>query len=194
MAKKHWKIFGSGAGAHSDSKLEARVRSAIGNHASSPDAIAIYVETGTVTLGGPVLVSELAGLLAAVEALEGVQEVLDHLEVHETAESLSEAREAQSSRLVKSRKTLRPATRLLAGAAGGALMLAGVKRHDKIGAALGGVGLGLLATGGIAGRNPVSLFRRTARDPEELLPEPVRNEEEVPVQGSEEGMFQPARL
>jgi uncharacterized membrane protein len=40
-----------------------------------------------------------------------------------------------------------PAARLLAGAAGGGLALYGVKRRDGVGAALGSVGLGLIARG-----------------------------------------------
>ena len=40
-----------------------------------------------------------------------------------------------------------PAARLLAGAAGGGLALYGLKRRDGVGAALGSIGLGLLARG-----------------------------------------------
>jgi hypothetical protein len=173
----------------SDRKLTARVRSVLGHHVSHPGALTVYVENGTVTLGGPILVSEVAGLLAAVEEVRGVQGVLDHLEVHETAENVPEL---QNGGLPKSR-ALPPAARLLAGAAGGALAIAGLKRRDKVGAALGSVGLGLLATS--TGRNPMSLLRTAKkRNAETLLPEPLRNTEEVPVQGSEEGTFQPTTL
>jgi hypothetical protein len=177
----------------SDRKLTARVRSVLGHHVSRPGSVTVFVETGQVTLGGPILVSELAGLLAAVEAVKGVQGVLDHLEVHETMENVPES---QNGNPEKSR-TLPPTARLLAGAAGGALALAGLKRRDKVGAALGSVGLGLLATGGIAGRNPVSLLRRRSKKLDERLAadvEPLRDAEEVPAQGTEEGTFQPATL
>lgn len=182
MAKKHWMLLGTGAG--SDRRLKARVRSTLGYHVSNPGAIAVYVENGQVTLGGPVLVSEVAGLRTAVEEVKGVQGVLDHLEVQETLADAPKSR------------TLPPTARLLAGAAGGALALAGLKRRDKVGAALGGVGLGLLATGAIAGRNPVTLFRRTSRKlSSEMLPEEtLRDAEQVPALGTEEGTFQPATI
>lgn len=173
----------------SDRKLTARVRSVLGHHVSRPGAVTVFVENGNVTLGGPILVSELAGLLAAVEMVKGVQGVLDHLEVHETMENVPGL---QNGSPEKSR-TLPPAARLLAG---GALALAGLKRRDKVGAALGSVGLGLLATGGIAGRNPVRLLRSKSKKLDDGLKniEPLRDAEEVPAQGTEEGTFQPATL
>jgi hypothetical protein len=99
--------------------------------------------------------------------------------------------------LSSNRGKLVPAARLLAGAAGGALALTGLKRRDKVGAALGGVGLGLLATSGLAGRGLTDRFRRSSplSSPDEALPVEVpRDREEVPVQGTEEGVFQPTTL
>src|SRR4051812_48506966 len=90
MAKKHWMLLGADDGA--DRKLKTRVRSALGHHISNPGAIAVYVENGTVTLGGPIPICEVAGLLAAVEEVKGLQGVLDHLEVQETAENVPELR------------------------------------------------------------------------------------------------------
>jgi hypothetical protein len=179
----------------SDPKLKARVRSALGHHVSHPGAIAVNAENGVVTLGGPVLVSELTGLLAAVEAVKGVQGIQNHLEVHDTIESAPELQDDRFRNLHDGNKRLPTAARLLAGTAGGALALAGFKRRDKVGAAMGSVGLGLLATSGIAGRNPLSLLRR---NPEKLgdkiKGEPLRDEDQVPVQGTEEGTFKPTTL
>jgi hypothetical protein len=96
--------------------------------------------------------------------------------------------------LSANRGKLVPAARLLAGAAGGALALSGLKRRDKVGAALGGVGLGLLATSGLAGRGLTGRFRRSS-SPDDALPVDVpRDREEVPAQGTEEGVFQPTTL
>jgi hypothetical protein len=96
--------------------------------------------------------------------------------------------------LSSNRGKLVPAARLLAGAAGGALALTGLKRRDKVGAALGGVGLGLLATSGLAGRGLTDRFRRSS-SPDDALPVEVpRDKGEVPVQGTEEGVFQPTTL
>ena len=76
----------------------------------------------------------------AIEAVEGVTEVQNHLEVHESAEDLAAFRNG-------ARRWVGPATRVLTGGTGSALAFAGLKRKDKLGAALGAVGLGLLAHG-----------------------------------------------
>ena len=183
----------------SDRKLTARVRSLLGHHVSHPRAITVNAEGGTVTLGGAVLASELADLLAAVEAEPGVKGLLNHLEVHESADNVPEL---QDGGLLKSRR-LPPTARLLAGAAGGALALAALKRRDPVGVALGGVGLSLLAGSGLAGRNPASLFRRSSQgldDSQTLTAEPAHHEISsvdealAPAPGTEEGAFQPETI
>jgi len=73
-----------------DPQLTTRVRSIIEEQVSHPRTIAVNVESGTVTLGGPVLASELADLLAAIEAEPGVKGVLNHLEVHESVDEIPE--------------------------------------------------------------------------------------------------------
>ena len=168
----------------SDRKLKSRVRSILEQEVSHPRAVVVDVQDGQVTLGGVVLASELADLLAAVEAVKGVQGILNHLEVHESAENVPEL---QKRRLLKGRG-LAPVARILAGTAGGALALAGLKRRDKVGIALGGVGLGLLATSGIG-----TLRRRRAKGLADL-PQPLRDEDQVPALGTEEGTFQPETI
>lgn len=169
----------------SDRRLKALVRSTLEQELSYPSAVVVDVVDGQCTLGGAVLASELAELLAAVEAVKGVQGILNHLEVHESAENIPGLQ--KKSGLLKGRN-LAPTARLLAGTAGGALALAGLKRRDKIGAALGGVGLSLLATSGIA------KLRGRKKNGLEDLPQPLRDEEQVPVQGTEEGTFQPETI
>lgn len=168
----------------SDRKLRSRVRSILGQEVSYPKAVVVDVQDGVVTLGGTALASELADLLAAVEAVNGVQGILNHLEVYESTEDVPEPRK---HRLLESRN-LAPAARLLAGTAGTALALAALKRRDRIGVALGGAGLSLLATSGI-----IALRRRRTRTLADL-PQPLRDDEQVPVLGTEEGTFQPETI
>ncbi len=129
-------------------KVQRKVRRAV----SHPSAIDAILEEGRVILHGLVLASELAGLLAAIQAVEGVTEVQNHLEIHESAQDLAAFRDGKG--------WVAPATRVLTGTTGSALVaFAGLKRRDRLGVALGAVGLGLLAHGlanpdvkGLAGR------------------------------------------
>jgi hypothetical protein len=148
-----------------DRKLKARVCSILQQEVSQPEAIVVGVEGSQITLGGCVLASELADLLAAVEAVKGVQGILNHLEVYESVEDMPE--------LPKSK-----------------LSLARLQRSDKLGIALGGVGLGLLAAGGFT----VFHGRRKKNGLEALDEEPLRDVEQVPVQGTQEGTFQPETI
>jgi hypothetical protein len=145
-----------------DRKLATRVRALVSKQVSHPGAIAVYVEKGTVTLGGPILASELAELRDAVTNLDGVNAILDHLEAHETAEGVPELQNGRAARKGKS--------------SGRARLVAG--------AVLGGLGLGLLATRGIASRK-----RKGAKNTE-----PERDAEQVPVEGTEEGTFEPVTV
>ncbi|HEY0511774.1 MAG TPA: BON domain-containing protein [Thermoanaerobaculia bacterium] len=129
-------------------KVQRKVRRAV----SHPNAIDAIVEEGKVILHGLVLASEVAGLLAAIHAVEGVTEVQNQLKIHESAQDLAAFRNG-------SKRWVAPATRVLTGTTGSALALAGLRRKDGLGAALGAIGLGLLAHGlanpdvkGLAGR------------------------------------------
>jgi hypothetical protein len=139
-----------------DQVLEARVRSQLGHIVSRPGAIQVEVAQGCVTLRGQVLASEQSGLLAAVHGVKGVSEVVDQLDVHDSSTGVSALQGGE----VRQRRTLPPALRLLAGTAGGALAVACLKRRDRLGAALGVAGLGLLATSGLGGDKAASLLRR----------------------------------
>jgi hypothetical protein len=122
---------------HQGKALLAKVQRKVRRAVSYPAAIQAVVEEGKVILHGLVLASEVAGLLVAIEAVEGVTEVQNYLEVHESSQDLAAFR----------RRWVGPATRVLTGGTGRALAFAGLKRKDKLGAALGAVGLGLLAHG-----------------------------------------------
>jgi hypothetical protein len=129
-------------------KVQRKIQHAV----SHPQAIEAIIEQGRVHLHGLVLASEVARLLAAIQAVEGVREIENRLEVHESPQDLAAYRKG-------ARRWVEPAARVLTGATGSALALAAVKRKDPLGVALGAVGLGLLAHGlanpdvkGLAGR------------------------------------------
>ena len=120
--------------------LLTNVQRSVRRAVSFPAAIEALVEEGKVILHGLVLASEVAGLLVAIEAIEGVSEVQNQLEIHESVEGLAAFRNG-------ARRWVRPTARVLTGGTGSALAFAGLKRKDKLGAALGVLGLGLLAHG-----------------------------------------------
>lgn len=124
-----------------DQVLRDRVRSKLGRLVSHPSSIEVTAEEGQVVLSGPVLASETDRLVKGVRKVKGVRDVEDRLEVHEQAGDepglQGNGRTGQRS--------LPPALRLCAGTAGAGLALLGLKRRDKVGAALGVAGLGLLA-------------------------------------------------
>lgn len=62
-----------------DVVLEERVRSEMGRLVFNPGAIEVTAAQGQVTLGGAVLTSELERLIAGVERVPGVREVVSRL-------------------------------------------------------------------------------------------------------------------
>jgi hypothetical protein len=71
-----------------DRRLEARVRAELGRVCSHPKAITVFASGGHVTLSGPILAAERAGVLRAVGSVRGVREVTDALEPHEQPGSI----------------------------------------------------------------------------------------------------------
>jgi hypothetical protein len=132
----------------SDPVLVERVRAKIGRVVSHPRAIIVTADQGRVTLSGPILAGEVDDLLAAVAAVRGVSGVENRLEVHEQADGVPAL---QGEGRPHGRTSWSPATRLLTSTAGGALAVYGAKQRGPVGAALGTVGLGLLARGIAAG-------------------------------------------
>ena len=109
--------------------------------ASYPAAIEVVVEEGKVVLHGLVLASEVAAAAGGDRGDRGDRaQIQNQLEIHESAEDLAAYRNG-------ARRWVGPATRVLTGGTGSALAFAGLKRKDKLGAALGALGLGLLAHG-----------------------------------------------
>ena len=108
----------------SDEVVCERVRARLGRATSHARALDVNVRDGCVTLRGPILSSEVRGVLAVAAGVRGVQDVVDELEPHETAAGIpslqGEGRVAQST-LDILRRRWSPATRTLVSA--GALAL-----------------------------------------------------------------------
>jgi hypothetical protein len=131
-------------------RLAARVRSRLGRFASHPHAIDVSVEDGRVVLSGPVLASELDGLLAAVSKVSGVDRLDNRLEVFETAEgvpALQGGTPRSGERAEWLQENWAPGVRCLAMAAGSGLAAWGLRRRGVMGPVLAAAGLGLLARG-----------------------------------------------
>ena len=133
-----------------DRKLAERVRSKLGRVVSHPGAIQVDAQNGAVTLSGPILVEEMPELLACVNRVNGVNQVINNLEAHEQADNhpaLQGGRERQGAHFEFFQENWSPAARVLAGAAGASLAAYGGTRRDALGAGLGTAGLLLLTRG-----------------------------------------------
>ena len=141
--------------ANNGEALLKQVRRKIRRTASHPMAVEVVVQEGNVVLHGLILASELEGLLAAIRTIEGIAAIENQLEIHESAEDLAAYRNS-------AKRWVGPATRVLTGGTGSALAYAGLKRKDPLGAALGALGLGLLAHG-LTNFDPKRLTSRLSR-------------------------------
>lgn len=133
-----------------DSVLVDRVRAKLGRVVSHPRAINVSSQNGRVVLSGPILTAEVPELLACVNSVSGVNEVINQLEAHEQSENhpaLQGGRERQGDRFEFFQENWSPAARFVAGAAGASLAAYGGMRRDALGAGLGAAGLLLLTRG-----------------------------------------------
>ena len=133
-----------------DTKLTDRVRSKLGRVVSHPHAIEVTAHDGVITLSGPILTDEVPYLLACVNRVSGVNEVINNLEPHATADNhpaLQGGREREGSRFEFMQENWSPAARFIAGAVGASLAAYGGTRRGALGAGLGTAGLLLLARG-----------------------------------------------
>lgn len=133
-----------------DEVLAERVRSKLGRYTSHPGALDVECRNGHVVLRGPILAHELDHVLSAACGVRGVRDVENQLEPHEHAGNISSlqggiARPGECSDLMQ--ENWSPATRLLAGAVGGALLLNGIVKRGLGSKLLGLAGLGLFMRG-----------------------------------------------
>lgn len=104
-----------------DEKLKARVRSKLGRCVSHPHAIDVTVQHGVVLLKGSLLAAELPPFLAKLHRMPEIAEVINQLEVFETAGSTPElqgGRPRIGSPIDFLQTRWAPSTRLLVGTAG----------------------------------------------------------------------------
>jgi uncharacterized membrane protein len=130
-----------------DEVLHERVRSAIGRVVSHPSAITVTVLDGQVTLGGHVLASEVDELIHRIRRVRGVRDVRNELEIHRTANgvpALQGPGRPREQRAELLQENWAPATRVIMGTIGAALVLNGVRRKGAVGRTLSALGLGLL--------------------------------------------------
>jgi hypothetical protein len=127
-----------------DDVLEARVRARLGHFTAHAGAIQVVCRDGTCELRGPVLAAERARLVRQLARTQGLRELRDLLDAHEQPGSIAAL---QGDGVTGgSRRSWRPATRLVATGAGLGL-LARVLRGGRFRLVRGAAALGLLARG-----------------------------------------------
>jgi hypothetical protein len=128
-----------------DRTVEARVRSALGRYSSHPRAIEASASNGRVTLRGLTLSHEADQVVRGIEGVRGVMEVVDELERHDSAENIPALQggtpPGQEGWL---QGNWSPATRLVAGGVGLALMGYCASRRDAPTGVLGTAGFALV--------------------------------------------------
>lgn len=131
-----------------DRVLSERVRSKIGRYLSHPSAVEVTAHDGCVILSGPILAREVDQLLDVVAHVPGVARVENRLEVHARAGNISALQgggRRPGERMNLAEVNWAPATRLVVGTAGGALLACGFTQRFPVACVLGTVGLGFLA-------------------------------------------------
>jgi hypothetical protein len=133
-----------------DSKLAERVRSKMGRYVSHAGAIEVDAHDGHVTLSGPILPDEVAGLVAAVRGVPGVRDLENNLDVYNEPGDVSALqggiRPVTGERWDLCQESWAPGTRLAVAATGGTLLGIAALQRFPVACVLGTVGLGLMAT------------------------------------------------
>ncbi|MGH8177199.1 MAG: BON domain-containing protein, partial [Steroidobacter sp.] len=130
-----------------DQILEARVRSELGRLTTHPRSITVHCKDGVITLQGDVLEDEANALERGVARVRGVKDVANEMRVHAEAGNLPALQgepPRRAPRFEYLQSNWSPAPRVLAGAAGFALVLGGVARRDAVGYGLAAGGAALL--------------------------------------------------
>jgi uncharacterized membrane protein len=129
-----------------DAVLSERVRAAIGRVVAHPASVDVTAQDGQIRLTGDVLASELGRLIARVEAVRGVRNVIDHLRVHETAEGVSalQGGKPREPRFELRQQNWSPTARVVTGAGGTLLALYGRRLPAPVRQLTTLLGLGIL--------------------------------------------------
>ena len=131
-----------------DRILAERVRSKMGRYVSHPHSIGVLVQDGKVTLAGPIVAGEAAGLLDHVRRIPGVKGVEDALHPHEKSAGVpglqgGQLRKGERAEILQANWS--PAYRFGAAALGSVLMARGAMRKGLKGWSAAAAGAGLLA-------------------------------------------------
>jgi uncharacterized membrane protein len=130
--------------------LEQRARAELGWLVRFPGSIEVSVNQGRLTLGGPVLRSEVENLLERMGTLRGVKQLDNQLEVHASPEAVPGLQgnpRTPERRFELSQENWSPGTRLLTSAGGGLLGLYGLRQGGLPGLVLSALGAGLALRG-----------------------------------------------
>lgn len=130
-----------------DEVLGARVRTRIGRLVSHPGAIDVAAAAGRITLRGPVFEAEVEQLVNGVREVPGVTAIDNHLEPHAEAGAISALQgpgPLKVNTLSRTWARWTPTTRVIAGAAGLALIAFATRRPTARRAAVGVAGFELL--------------------------------------------------
>jgi hypothetical protein len=155
-------------GALGDERLRRRLQERIARASSHPWAVDVVVSHRFVELRGRVLTTEHDALLAAAYDVRGARGISDRLQLCTEEELEAEALETPTV-LDVDRQTWKPATRLLVGAIGAAL-LAGLGDRAKLPGAAARIFGAWLLVEATTNRGLARLVGRGARRPPGLRP------------------------
>jgi len=117
----------------SDEKLKARVRSKLGRIATHPQAIAVGVCDGVVSLSGVALRAEISGIEREVRAIRGVTEVENQLEPQDVSDPSNPGASLRPPRTRELRQEhWTPALRVGAAVLGTAAMISGLRQWSTL--------------------------------------------------------------
>ena len=125
-----------------DDTLVERVRAKLGRASSHPRAIDVLANDGIITLRGPILAREVHNVMAITRSVRGVEDVVNHLQSHESAvgiPSLQGAGRRGGQSLEITQRNWAPGRRALVGAgvvATGICLAALARRGANEGAAI----------------------------------------------------------
>ena len=133
-----------------DGVLVERVRARLGGTVRHPRSIEVAAQDGRVTLHGPILADEVDALLTEVASVRGVREVDNQLDVHPEPGDVpglqgAGDRRRRGGQFELLQRHWSPAARLFVGLAGGALVVAGLRRRGMTGTLASAGGVAVLA-------------------------------------------------
>jgi uncharacterized membrane protein len=133
-----------------DEILAERTKAKLGRFASHPGAIEVSASGGTVTLKGAVLRHERDRVVRAARKVPGVRGVADQLEQHTQQDSVSalQGGRRRAQRIDLMQEHWAPATRVLTGGAGAALVGCALARRSPLSIALGLAGAAMVLRAG----------------------------------------------